>query len=651
MKYFKSIVVLTIIVIISSLLWSTQVDATSIDFVDNIRSIGLDDSIYDQQGFNNVTVPLPDVGELAYDLCYVRILTNLTDLYTLNLSSVFGACYNCAFQPLDIVFINGTTPYFTLATTFSYTFNASVYDLIGRMGETITFSTRFHERGIYDLYINSIYVTSTKGLSYNINIVKDPINTFVPIGVMFGIFIGAAIAWPIIIHYYKKSKSESLEFQLQNLESNQPKKDRLKSLDVFRGLSITIMIFVNYGGGGYWFFNHSYWNGLTVADLVFPWFIFIMGIAMPLSFNAMEIRGVPKRTIFIKLVRRSVILFSLGLFINNGNNLGHWRILGVLQRFGVSYFVTGCIMMFVPLYRPNGGGGGNSHHQYNRFDGTGNDREREPSESDPLFQSSSIQEKFKAHSASMLADFIPFWLQWLFALLILAVWFLVTFLLPVPGCPTGYLGPGGLGDQGQHVNCTGGAAKIVDLHIFSNNHIFQTPTCQPIYNTGAYDPEGTLGYLTSVFMCFLGVHAGRTIMTYKSNRSRLIRWTILSILLCGIAAGLCGVSQNGGWIPINKNLWTPSFIFLLSGFGFFVLAIFYVVVDIKRIWNGAPLVYVGMNPITIYCGHEILGGYFPFSFYASVQTHALYLLSNCIGVGCWLLIAYLMYKNRVFINI
>ena len=50
------------------------------------------------------------------------------------------------------------------------------------------------------------------------------------------------------------------------------------SLDTFRGLAITVMIFVNYGGGSYYFFNHSIWNGLTVADLVFPWFMWIMGV-------------------------------------------------------------------------------------------------------------------------------------------------------------------------------------------------------------------------------------------------------------------------------------------------------------------------------------------------------------------------------------
>jgi heparan-alpha-glucosaminide N-acetyltransferase len=54
-------------------------------------------------------------------------------------------------------------------------------------------------------------------------------------------------------------------------------------LDAFRGLSIAVMIFVNYGGGSYWFFAHSAWNGLTVADLVFPWFMWIMGVSLAIG--------------------------------------------------------------------------------------------------------------------------------------------------------------------------------------------------------------------------------------------------------------------------------------------------------------------------------------------------------------------------------
>ena len=70
---------------------------------------------------------------------------------------------------------------------------------------------------------------------------------------------------------------------LDTAEADAKKARRVKSLDAFRGLAITIMIFVNYGGGSYYFFNHSPWNGLTVADLVFPWFIWIMGVSLAIS--------------------------------------------------------------------------------------------------------------------------------------------------------------------------------------------------------------------------------------------------------------------------------------------------------------------------------------------------------------------------------
>jgi predicted acyltransferase len=70
--------------------------------------------------------------------------------------------------------------------------------------------------------------------------------------------------------------------------------------------------------GGYWFFNHSLWNGLTVADLVFPWFIYIMGVAMPLSFQALLKNEVTPMQILAKIFRRSIILFALGMYINNG---------------------------------------------------------------------------------------------------------------------------------------------------------------------------------------------------------------------------------------------------------------------------------------------------------------------------------------------
>ena len=70
-----------------------------------------------------------------------------------------------------------------------------------------------------------------------------------------------------------------------------------------------------------------------------------------------------------------------------------------------------------------------------------------------------------------------------------------------------------------------------------------------------------------------------------------------------IGACLCNFSQNDGVIPISKNLWSLSFVFLLAGFAFFLLTLFYWVIDVFEWWDGAPFRYVGMNSIFIYCFH------------------------------------------------
>ena len=84
-------------------------------------------------------------------------------------------------------------------------------------------------------------------------------------------------------------------------------------------MSLVVMIFVNYGGGGYWFFDHSVWNGLTVADLVFPWFIWIMGVSLVFSF-----KGRKSDSLWMQLYqigRRSVILFAVGLFLSASSGM------------------------------------------------------------------------------------------------------------------------------------------------------------------------------------------------------------------------------------------------------------------------------------------------------------------------------------------
>ncbi|MCL4130219.1 UNVERIFIED_CONTAM: hypothetical protein GTU68_054908 [Idotea baltica] len=117
---------------------------------------------------------------------------------------------------------------------------------------------------------------------------------------------------------------------------------RLRSLDTFRGITITLMIFVNYGGGTFYFFKHSPWNGLTVADLVFPWFLWIMGVSLTFSIKSQLRRMTPYYVIALRIIKRSVILFVLGIVVNSMrlNNMPEFRILGVLQRFAFCYLIN-----------------------------------------------------------------------------------------------------------------------------------------------------------------------------------------------------------------------------------------------------------------------------------------------------------------------
>lgn len=130
------------------------------------------------------------------------------------------------------------------------------------------------------------------------------------------------------------------------------KTTRLLSLDCFRGFNISMMIFVNLGGGGYWFCNHSFYNGLTFADLIYPWFIFIMGTTLAITLKTEHIVN-RLNDLLTKALLRTMKLVLLGLFvINNGYDLANWRLPGVLQRIAFTYIVFTLILLFCPPFCP-----------------------------------------------------------------------------------------------------------------------------------------------------------------------------------------------------------------------------------------------------------------------------------------------------------
>ena len=128
--------------------------------------------------------------------------------------------------------------------------------------------------------------------------------------------------------------------------------ERLQSLDFFRGVTIAAMILVNDNGderAAYWPLKHSVWNGWTPTDLVFPFFIFIVGVSMVFSFASRLKRGESKSHLMLHALRRAAILFALGVFLNGFPN--HYqaatiRIEGVLQRIALCYLIAAALVLW-----------------------------------------------------------------------------------------------------------------------------------------------------------------------------------------------------------------------------------------------------------------------------------------------------------------
>ncbi|XP_019389715.1 PREDICTED: heparan-alpha-glucosaminide N-acetyltransferase isoform X2 [Crocodylus porosus] len=502
----------------------------------------------------------------------------------------------------------------------------------------------FGEFGNYSLMVKRLY-RSTTNVSCTIDINASPVNSNLPILYAFLIYMGILSILtlghffinmdPVKNWLHKKLNPRETD-RLINSELGSPtgadsvtgdhgtsvwsvSQRRLRSLDTFRGLSLIIMIFVNYGGGKYWFFKHQSWNGLTVADLVFPWFVFIMGSSISLSLSSLLRRGCSKWKALGKILWRSFLLFLIGVVVVNPNYcLGpmSWdslRIPGVLQRLGFTYLVVAIMEL--------------------------------------LFARSVATSENLEMPYAAFQDILCYWPQWLFILALEAIWLCLTFLLEVPGCPQGYIGPGGIGDFGKYDNCTGGAAGYIDRLLLGEEHIYQHPSSNVIYQTTvAYDPEGILGTINSIFMAFLGLQAGKILLFYKDQHKQILsRFFIWSLIMAVVSAALTKCSKDEGFIPINKNLWSLSYVTTLSCFAFMLLLLIYYLVDIKRWWSGAPFFYPGMNSILVYVGHEVFEDYFPFKWkMQDNQSHAEHLAQNLIATSIWVIISYVLYRKRIF---
>lgn len=291
----------------------------------------------------------------------------------------------------------------------------------------------------------------------------------------------------------------------------------------------------------------------------------------------------------------------------------------VLQRFGIAYFVTASL--YVLLGKPT----------------------RSNEEQEIEYQ------KWK----KVLEDIIALIPQWLIMFGIVIIHLLITFCLPVPGCPTGYLGPGGKHEMGKYNNCIGGATAYVDRLILGAGHMYQHPRAGAVYDeTRPFDPEGIFGCLLTIVQVFLGVQCGQTLLYFSDWKGRVKRWISWSAVTFVLGGVLCKFSIDNGWIPINKNMWSLSFVLVTVAFAYLLFSLFYYVIDVRKWWSGTPLVQAGMNAILMYVGSELLGQMYPFYWhFGSMNTHFMFLVQNIWTTGMWVLVAHYLYSKKIFVNL
>ena len=364
---------------------------------------------------------------------------------------------------------------------------------------------------------------------------------------------------------------------------------RMTSLDVFRGITIAGMILVNNPGTWsviYGPLQHAEWHGWTPTDLIFPFFLFIVGVSITLALARRVESGGSKRDLYWKITRRTLIIFGLGLFLVGFPyyTLSTMRIPGVLQRIAVCYFISSLIF---------------------------------------------LKSDWRAQAV-------------ITAALLLLYWALLE-LIPVPDF--------GAGD----LSMEGNLAAYVDRKLLAGH------TWKPLY-----DPEGILSTIPAVATTLCGVLTGHLLRSRQTPVEK-----VAAMFVAGVAGVVLGWAWNF-WFPINKALWTSSYVLLTAGMALQLLALCYWLIDLKgyRRWS-KPFLIFGTNALALYFLAELFAHIISlvtvtradgaavdlqtllyeklFASWAS-PVNASLMFAVCI-VLLWLGVMTILYRKKIFIKV
>lgn len=410
---------------------------------------------------------------------------------------------------------------------------------------------------------------------------------------------------------------------------SRPKGPRLVGLDMLRGLTMVVMLLVDYTGGCYPTIDHAPWDGLHLADLVMPFFLWVSGLSMSISVRVRP--GESRMGVFLRVGKRALKLFVLGVVVQ-----GHWyhvedgvptlrldfssvRIMGILQRIAIAFIVVAAAEIFVP--------------DCARFAQSASSR--------PLLVNDEMTVSAEQNSPPHQRDSFGLRIfgvrayKAIIAVILVALGTGLTYGVTPPqswpGCAAAVY-QCSAGDAATARNCNHrgdeelramgcSAVSYLDSKILGINHVYVRGSDRPSWPpTWGFDPEGLVTSLSAVFPMYFGLHVGCVWRELKDAKGALLHWSLL-----GAIAVVCALVLSV-WVPLNKRLWSPSYSLLNCGIATLTYACLFGAIDggipsgtqVARLRNWgkvvlSPLQWLGTNCILFF------------------------VLSDCCGVLDWLL--------------
>lgn len=361
---------------------------------------------------------------------------------------------------------------------------------------------------------------------------------------------------------------------------------RLLSLDTLRGFDMFWII----GGeelihtlsklypNSFWIqfskqLEHPYWNGFTFYDLIFPLFIFLAGVSTPFSIGKALNDGKSKKEILLKVLKRGLILFLLGLVYNNGleiKPIDDIRFMSVLGRIGITYVFANILFLYVKEI------------------------------------------------------LLIYW----FAGLLIVYWLILKFT-SAPGFSMGDL------------SMEGNFASYIDRNILPGK-----------LSRGIHDTVGLFNNIPAIGNALAGIITGIYLQKGEPTQAKKALYMALSGLIALVIAQVWNLD-----FPINKNLWSSSFVMQTVGLSFLLFAFFYYVIDVLK-YNRWTLFFqvIGMNSILIYISNKFIdwdytaNAFFKWLEQLVGEPYSILVIAVAIVIIKWVFLKFL-YNKKVFLRV